>query len=102
MNIYTRYDCDMCNYEGQEPCPQHSNAYETARHRYNEIPRRIHELSMNNPLIKRVIDEYTHGNIVTKEEALCQMIVHLAANWKEMEQSYINLAMMTTLPTQPR
>jgi hypothetical protein len=43
-----------------------------------EIPSPIYRLGSRNPIIQRIIDMYAHGEIITKEEALCQMIVSLA------------------------
>lgn len=49
----------------------------------------ISDAAMANPVINRVIKEYAHGAIITKEEALSRMVVLLAADWSaRSEQAY--------------
>lgn len=46
--------------------------------RRREIPRPILDLALVNPIIDRVVREFAGGQIITKTEALCRMVVVLA------------------------
>lgn len=68
--------------------------------RYEEIPQRVRELSTTNPLVKRVIDLYIGGEIITKEEALCQMVVGLSKDWAEVSRRHFEIVMQMPTPNQ--
>jgi hypothetical protein len=51
-----------------------------------EFGPQISELSLHNPLIYEVIQQYARGMIITKEEALCRMVVELGQNWEEKQR----------------
>ena len=61
------------------------------RQRHSEFPDPIMQLAMYNPLIHRIIDQYAHGEILTREEALCQMVVNLANQNNDMEKNLMEL-----------
>jgi hypothetical protein len=65
------------------------------RRRLEEIPGPIRELGMENPLIHQIIDQYAVGSIITKEEALCQMIVGLSKNWSELSKKHFEILMLS-------
>jgi hypothetical protein len=48
------------------------------RHRLGEFPEPIQRIAHNNHLVHQIIQSYTHGQIITRDEALCQMVVCLA------------------------
>lgn len=54
-------------------------------HRLHEFPHEIRTLAETNTIIHRVIEEYAHGAIITREEALCRMIIILARSQQKFE-----------------
>lgn len=46
----------------------------------------------------RIIEEYAQGNIITKEEALSQMVVGLAKTWTELQDRHIDLVRRSVFP----
>lgn len=54
------------------------------RQRQAEFPRLLVEISYNNPIVHKIIEAYCYGQIVSKEEAYCQMIKALAVSYDEM------------------
>jgi hypothetical protein len=58
----------------------------------------IQDLSRDNPVIYRVICAYASGEIITREEALSQMVVMLAKDWTEQHKRLFDLCM--NLPLQ--
>lgn len=56
-------------------------------------------LARVNPVIDRIAQEYAYGNIILLEEALAQMVVHMAQNWEarqqEAYQQHVHSMMMT-------
>lgn len=75
------------------------NIQDSYERRANEFPEKIRRLAMNNSIVRRVFDMYVHEQILTKEEALLQMVVHLA----EMsdEQMKRNIELYKNLPMSP-
>ena len=73
-----------------------------ARERSMEIPRLIYDLALNNAVLYRIIQEFIHENIITKEEMLCRMIVELSRDWTDVQQrAYDQIAILQkcALPT---
>lgn len=64
---------------------------EQEQKRWEEMPAPIRELSHNNPLVHDILHRYAIGIIITKEEALCQMIVGLSRDWAKQKADYIEL-----------
>lgn len=64
--------------------------------RQNEFDGPISVLAENNPGIQRIIKQYAFGEIVTREEALCQMILLLAKDWDRIKQETYNKAIAST------
>ncbi len=62
--------------------------------RHNEFPKLMIDLSYNNVIIHRAIEAYVHGQIATKEEAYCQIIIELAKTRDELTRRMINEAHM--------
>lgn len=58
----------------------------------------IRKLGMTNVFVHRIIQEYACGHIVTKEEALCQMIIGLCTSWTELQEKYCSIMMDITRP----
>lgn len=73
------------------------NKYE-AQQRTESIPYQIRQIGLDNPLIRRIEEMFISGQIITKEEMLCQMIVQLASNWESQRKEYEKLILMTNLP----
>ena len=53
----------------------------------------IMDASRDNPVIHRIIQEYAIGHIITKEEALSQMVVMLATNWQAQQRKAFEMLM---------
>lgn len=53
----------------------------------------VFSVALHNPAVRRLMDAYNHGHIITKEECLSQMIVTLAQDWSEIQQQNFDLAM---------
>jgi hypothetical protein len=54
--------------------------------RLGEFPVVIREISMRNPLIHRICQEYAMGSICFMNEALARMVVSLEADWGEKQR----------------
>lgn len=63
--------------------------------KHMEFPSKIRELSMNNVIIKRIIDDYAMGGILTREEAWARMVEMLARNWADEQRRYCDEMMAT-------
>lgn len=50
--------------------------------RLREFDGPIARIAMNNPCVNRIVGLYATGEIVTREEALSQMVVHLAKDFR--------------------
>jgi hypothetical protein len=61
--------------------------------RFREFAPEIRLLSETNVPVKECIDAYVYGRIITKEEALCQMIMLLSKNWGQQRAEYERLMM---------
>lgn len=66
------------------------------RRRFEEFPQPIQEIGHHNPFVRRVMDMYAHGQIVTFEEALCQMIVELSTDREKRTRELMDLHMRAT------
>ena len=62
------------------------------RSRYEDFPTPIRVIGQNVPVVRMVLDLYAHGQIVTREEALCQMIVELSKVSNQAEIKMMELA----------
>lgn len=51
-------------------------------------------LIYDNTAVCRIAKMYARGEIVTKEEALSQMVIHLARNWEAEAERYLRYQMM--------
>ena len=72
---------------------------ETARQRSLEVPSIIHELALDNAVLYRAMQEFIHGNIITKEEMLCRMVVELSMDWtSEQQRAYESYALLLNCP----
>lgn len=58
----------------------------------------IHEIAHNNVIVNRVLEMYARFDIITKEEALSQMVVLLAKDWKQEQDRYVALVSMGPPP----
>lgn len=67
------------------------------RARWQRIPEPILRVSHHNPLVHRIITQFAIGEIVTWEEALCQMVVGMARNWDEQQKRAFQ-QMMASMP----
>lgn len=66
--------------------------------RWREFSGPIMDLAMHNSIIRRILDCYVAGQIITKEEALSQMVVALATDWDERKKLSYDLALKATIP----
>lgn len=64
--------------------------------RMAEFATPIQNLAQQNALIHRICECYAHGDIITREEALCRMIVELARDWEQVRKDYESV-MLTNL-----
>lgn len=71
---------------------------QSEQERYNEIPKPIRDLGLNNSLIAHMCTQYALRCIITKEEFYCQCIAGLANNWSQQNEQYIKLIQMTSTP----
>ena len=65
--------------------------------RQAEFPQLIREIGWNNPIVYKMIELYSHGSLLTKEEAYCQMVRELSVTYDEMVSRLINEAHMKTI-----
>lgn len=56
----------------------------------------ILNVSYHNPVVRSLMDAYNAGHIITKEERLSRMVVHLARDWIEMQEQAFEAAMRAT------
>lgn len=66
------------------------------RARHFEGP--IQRLADHNPLVHAIIEHYARGQIVTKEEALSQMVVQLGQACSTTQAQYVDLIRRSCLP----
>ena len=66
--------------------------------RWQEIPAPIRNVAERNALVSSMLSRYAAGQIITKEEALCQIIVGLATDWDHMRQAYEDCQLMNPGP----
>lgn len=64
----------------------------------DRLPEPIRDIGTRNPLIYRICQEYATGHILTLEEALCQMVVHLDRDWDAQRRRAYELAMLQAVP----
>jgi hypothetical protein len=62
----------------------------------------ILDAANNNPVIYQIIKEYGIGRIITREEALSQMVVLLAKDWNQIKQQAFDMAMRLGVPQEIR
>lgn len=68
--------------------------------RMAEFPGPIQNLAQQNPLIRSIVECYAHGTIITREEALCRMVMELSRNWEKQRKDYEAIMMTNVLQTQ--
>lgn len=66
--------------------------------RFAEFPRQIQQLGTQNPLVRRIMECYAHGEFITREEAYCQMIVGLSKNWESIRKDYERVMLTSMIP----
>lgn len=69
--------------------------------RWREFSGPIMDLAPNNPVIHRIISSYVAGEIITKEEALCQMVVCLATHWERQRVETILKTQLNVISPSP-
>lgn len=69
--------------------------------RYDDFPDSIKEVAMFRPEIRRCMDAYAHGDVITKEEVLCRMIVLLNDSIELYKTNEANLLMKSPSVYQP-
>lgn len=72
---------------------------ETQMHdRAREFRGPVEDAAIHNPVIYAIIQAYVHGRIVTREEALSQMVVQLSRDWREEQQRCFDMVMKNAGP----
>jgi hypothetical protein len=94
----------IAHYEqvAKEEYPAHSERdmeEVTYRARIGSIPDPIRMLGYTNPAIHMILRRYGIGEIATKEEALCQMIIWMDKNWKEQQRRAFEFMMVEKVPS---
>lgn len=64
----------------------------TIQQRLATIPDPIREIGRENIIVRNMIDRYVHGDIMTLEEALCQMVRLLADDWQRQMDGLVKAA----------
>lgn len=63
-----------------------------------ELPIEIRAVANHNLVVHNLIQAYAHGQIITKEEVLCQMVIALSKDWSEAKrQAYESYQMLGTI-----
>ncbi len=68
------------------------------RRRRRDFEGPIHEIGIHEPIVHRILMRYAKGEIVTKEEALSQMVVDLARNLDRRTEMLIKAEMLKVAP----
>jgi len=68
------------------------------RNRMAEFNGPINDIALDNPIVARMIDCYAHGQIVTREEALSQMVVALANTTSDLQKQCMKLLLTSPQP----
>lgn len=72
--------------------------------RLQQIERRKHfeghilDLALHDPIVKRCVDEYSYGSILTREEALSRMVVMLSSTCSNQLDIMTKNAMVSLEP----
>ncbi len=64
-----------------------------------EFPGPLRDLYQNNVVVNKIIDAYAYGSIVTREEALCQMVIALAATADSSVSELVRLHQLNCFAT---
>lgn len=59
--------------------------------RYNEFPQPIQMLGQQEPRVDRIIRLFVLGDIITKEEALCRMVIELSKDVEYQRRNMIEM-----------
>lgn len=65
--------------------------------RSQELPSLIRDLARTNGVVNQFVEAYIYGQIVTKEELYCQMVVELAKSRDQLMDQMVNEAQMKTV-----
>ena len=65
-----------------------------------QIPAEIKAIALNDPIVHRCLDAFMMGDIITREELYCRIIVMICHDWKA-EQRAAYEATMATLNQPP-
>ena len=76
--------------------------YEEQQRRYAEFPDPVRVLGYEVPRVRRIMDMYAHGEIITLQEALCRMVVELATDTESQRKQMIDLMQRSTFPPVPQ
>ena len=71
---------------------------EQIRRRIGDFPEPVRDLRYTHPIVQRITDMYAHGQIITLDEALCQMVVAIASDAELSRKREMDLMMRSTLP----
>lgn len=66
--------------------------------RWYSLPEPIRNISQDNAIVHDVLNRFVIGQIITKEEALCQVILALSTNWEKMRDDYIACKILSVQP----
>lgn len=65
----------------------------TQGQRWCDTPLLIRDISKHNPIVRAIINAYMAEQIVTREEALCRMVVELSKDWRDEQRRAYETAM---------
>lgn len=72
---------------------------EQIHRRFAEFPDPVRLLGYDNAVVRRIVDMFAQGEIITLQEALCKMIVALANESDSHKQSIVDLMRRSTFPS---
>jgi len=78
-------------------CKPTRQEYESRMDELYRFP--LREILDTNPLCRKIAEEYAHGGIIHKDEALAQMVVHMHHSNSILHVQYIELIQRSCAPS---
>lgn len=70
--------------------------HEEIQRRYAEFPDPVRLQSYQSPRLKKIMDMFAHGEIITLQEALCRMVVEQATDTESQKRQMFDLMQRST------
>ena len=67
-----------------------------------QVPEPVRNIGVQNPLVHNLIQQFARGQIITKEECLCQIIIGLSRDWDSLNKQHLDFIMQSTQPMMAR